>query len=242
MYRHLSRHPQAAFPRGKESHYWDGRAQPRADEWIRWLQPESRVSVDGRPVRTGEITPAYASLPVGVLQTIREHCPEIRLFITLRNPIERAWSAALMGLARCGMELAEASDGWFLDVFRSAGARLHGDQAACLQRWWSVFPREQLLVLFNEQLRTRPADVLASLARHLRIDESDFAGLSNEDLGARVTPGLWSAGSQSFVSAVSPPLRATLFEPLLAIHGKDIERLERCLGVELPQWYEPPTR
>lgn len=242
LYRHLSRHPQVAFPRGKESHYWDGRDHPSADEWIRWLEPESRISADGRPVRTGEITPAYATLPEGSLQAIRGRCPGIRLFVALRNPIERAWSAALMGLARCGMELSEASDGWFLDVFRSSDARRKGDQATCLERWWSVFPREQLLVLLNEDLHTRPADVLASLARHLRIEESDFARLSAEEIGTRVVPGLWSAGSQSFASTVSPPLRPTLFEALLAIHRKDIERLERCLGRDLSRWYEPPAR
>jgi arylsulfatase A-like enzyme len=35
----------------------------------------------------------------------------------------------------------------------------------CLERWWSAFPRDQLLVLFQDDISARPAAVLESLAR-----------------------------------------------------------------------------
>jgi hypothetical protein len=234
LYRQLSRHPQVAFPAGKETHFWDRGGSAGSDTWVRMLQPASRLSPDGRPVRTGEITPAYAILADRSIRAIHACCPELRLFIALRNPIERAWSAALMGLARCGMQVEEASDAWFLDFFRAASARRRGDYAGCLERWWSVFPRERLLVILNEDIAGRPAAVLASLAAHLGIDASDFASLPDEVLAKVITP---SIGVRE--SSPAPPLRPSLFAPLLELHADDIARVERALDRDFASWREP---
>jgi hypothetical protein len=237
LFRQLSRHPQVAFPRRKELHYWNACRAPNTEEWVRLLQPATRRTRDGRPVRTGEITPAYAILPEASIRAIGERCPEIRLFVSLRNPIERAWSAALMGLERCGMEVHEASDAWFLDHFRSAGSRQRGDYASCLERWWSVFPRHRLLLLFADDIATRPAAVLGSLAAHLAIDAADFAALPAEAVAEVVVPEL---GAGRAVSA-SAPLRPSLFGPLLELHAAGIERLERLVGRDLSAWRRAET-
>ena len=100
LFHQLSRHPQVAFPAGKEVHFWDRVAADQVARWIAMLQPPSRTDAAGRPVRTGEITPSYAALPPETIRAIREACPGIRLFITFRNPLERAWSAALMAMVR----------------------------------------------------------------------------------------------------------------------------------------------
>lgn len=235
LYRQLTRHPQVAFPAGKETHFWDRGGAAGCDRWVQKLQPVSRLSPDGRPVRTGEITPSYALLSEGAIRAIHARFPGLRLFIALRNPIERAWSAALMALTRCGMQVDEASDAWFLDFFRAASARRRGDYAGCLERWWSVFPREQLLVILNEDIAARPAAVLASLAAHLGIDPSDFASLPDEALAEVVTP---SIGVRE--SSPSPPLRPSLFVPLVELHADDIARVERALGRDFASWREPP--
>lgn len=232
LYHQLARHPQVAFPRGKEVHYWDAAERPTADEWVALLAPPSRHSRTGRPIKTGEITPAYATLPVAAIRAIHARCPGIRLFISLRNPAERAWSAALMGLARAQMLVHEASDQWFLDHFRSAASRARGDYVGCLDRWWSVFPREQLLVLFQDDIATRPATVLESLAAHLGVDATEFAALPEAAVHEVVVPGL----GDGVVSTAPPPLRPSLVKPLLDLYGPDIARLERLTGRDLSGW------
>jgi hypothetical protein len=232
LYHQLARHPQIAFPRGKEVHYWDTPNDRDADEWIRLLQPPTRRSRSGRPIKTGEITPAYAMLPPGKIAAIRRACPDIRLFISLRNPVERAWSAALMGLARAQMSEHEASDQWFLDHFHSAGSRSRGDYAGCLERWWSAFPREQLLVLFQDDIAARPADVLASLADHLVIDRADFAAVHPAEIATVIVPGLGA----DVIAAPPPPLRPSLLKPLSELYAADIDRLERLTGRSLDGW------
>jgi hypothetical protein len=234
LYHQLARHPQIAFPRGKEMHYWDAASAPNADEWAAMLEPPSRRSRSGRPIKTGEITPAYATLPVEKIKAIHRRCPGIRLFVSFRNPLERAWSAALMGLARAQMLVPEASDQWFLDHFRSAASRARGDYLGCLDRWWSVFPRDQLLVLFQDDIASRPSAVLDTLAAHLGIDATEFAALSESVIGEVVVPGL----GDGVVSAAPPPLRPTLLKPLLDLYGRDIAKLERLTGRDLSAWRE----
>ncbi len=232
IYHQLSRHPQVAFPRGKESHYWDAAGDRDADEWVRFLQPPSRRSRSGRPIRTGEITPAYATLPVDRIGAIHRRCPGIRLFISLRNPVERAWSAALMGLARSQMLVHEASDQWFLDHFRSTASRARGDYVGCLDRWCSVFPPEQLLILFQDDIAARPAEVLEDLAAHLGIDATEFSALPASDLAEVVVPHL---GAGAF-DTPPPPLRPTLLRPLLDLYADDIDTIERRTGRDLSAW------
>jgi hypothetical protein len=232
LYHQLARHPQIAFPRGKEVHYWDTTDDPDAEAWIRLLEPPTRRSRSGRPIKTGEITPAYAMLPPAKIAAIRHACPAIRLFISLRNPVERAWSAALMGLARAQMLEHEASDQWFLDHFRSEASRSRGDYVGCLERWWSAFPREQLLILFQDDIADRPANVLSSLADHLGIDGADFAAVPPAEIAEVVVPGLGA----DVIATPPPPLRPSLLKPLLALYAADIERLERVTGRSLDAW------
>jgi len=234
LYHQLARHPQVAFPRGKEVHYWDTAERPDADEWVRLLEPPSRRSRTGRPIKTGEITPAYATLPVESIRAIHDRCPEVRLFVSLRNPVERAWSAALMGLARAQMLVHEASDRWFLDHFHSAASRARGDYVGCLDRWQSVFPREQLLVLFQDDIAARPATVLEALAGHLGIDAAEFATLPDAAVQEVVVPGL----GDGVVSAAPPPLRPSLHGPLVDLYAADIAALERLTGRDLTAWRE----
>ena len=232
LYHQLARHPQVAFPRGKEVHYWDTPGNRTAEEWVRLLAPPSRASRTGRPIKTGEITPAYATLAVPTIRAIHARCPRLRLFVSLRNPLERAWSAALMGLARAQMLVHEASDRWFLDHFQSAASRARGDYVGCLNRWWSVFPREQLLVLFQDDIASRPAELLAALAAHLGIDATEFAGLSAGTISEVVVPAL----GDGVVSEAPPPLRPTLLGPLLDLYGGDIDTLERLTSRDLSAW------
>lgn len=237
LYHQLARHPQVAFPRGKEVHYWDACPAPSGDEWAALLEPPTRRSRTGRPIKTGEITPAYATLPVDRIREIGRRCPDIRLFISLRNPLNRAWSAALMGLARAQMLVHEASDQWFLDHFRSAASRSRGDYLGCLDHWWSVFPRDQLLVLFQDDIGARPSVVLDALAAHLDIDATEFAALPATAIGEVVVPGL----GDGVVSAQPPPLRPSLLRPLLDLYGRDIARLEALTGRDLVAWRQIGT-
>ncbi len=233
IYSQLSKHSAVTFPRGKETHYWNGLGEKSADEWVQLLKPPSQPACDQQRRIAGEITPAYALLSIEQIAAIRRRCPEIRIFMSLRNPVERAWSAALMALARAEMRYEEASDQWFIDHFHSAASLARGDYLTSLKRWWSLFPREQLLIIFHDDILSHPYEVLSSLATHVGIKAEEFAALPQPKGIEIVRPFL---GLDVVESYVNPPLRPSLHKPLRDIYAWQIVSLEDSLERDLSAW------
>ena len=236
LFHQLSKHPQIEFPAGKEFHFWN-RADPSlVDHWFSVLEPASRYTADGRPVRTGEITPAYSIIDVEAITSLQAKSPDIRLFIVLRNPMERAWSAAMMNLARVHLLSKDIPDQWFLDHLKAPASWKRGAYTSCIERWWSVFPREQLLILFYDDIKTSPSQVLTSLARHIRIDEAYFATLSSEELATVVVPDI-KADYEYKIQQGTPP-RPSLIPLLCELYAPEIESLSSLLGRNFSPWID----
>lgn len=179
----LALHPQIAFPAGKEVHFWSN--------------PEVRANIDDYKAlfpkhpgqKIGEITPAYAILPLEIIAQIYEHFPNAKLFYVVRDPIARAWSSALMFMKRADLRLDEASDQWFIDLFRSEGSMKRGDYEYCIKQWLQLYPENQLMVIHNEEIAETPRKVMISLAQHLEIEPSFFEELPDSTLNARIFSG-----------------------------------------------------
>ena len=236
LYHQLSRHPQVAFPAGKEIHFWDRAGARHVEQWLTLLEPPSRTDPAGRPIRSGEITPAYASLPEETIRAIHAACPDVRLFISFRNPLERAWSASLMALVRAQMLAEEVSDQWFVDHFRSAASRRAGDYSAILERWLAVFPEEQLLPLVRDDIEACPVGILEAMADHLSIDPAGFAGFSAAELAERVVPVL--TADQAFKAQQDLPPRESLVPVLKEMYAPEVARIAKLLGRDLKRWVE----
>lgn len=164
LHTQLARHPQVRFAPMKEVHFWDKEFK-RGYDWYASLFPEPSDEY-----RCGEITPAYAILPPSTIREIKDTYPNVKLFYILRDPIERAWSAALMALRNADMKIDEASDQWFIDHFQSHGSRMRTDYETSLRNWLSVFPPQQVLVLDYRHIITNPMGLMQQLAQHLDID------------------------------------------------------------------------
>lgn len=217
LYEQLALHPQIGFPGGKEVHYWDARRATLPEAWYRDLF----ATGDGRC--NGDITPAYATLELPVVQRIGALFPELRVLFLLRNPIERAWSSALMALGRAELELDEVSDQWFLDHFHSRGSLLRGDYARTLGIWHQVFAPEQVLVLFFEEMCAAPLALLGRVAGFLGLPPAQ------EWTPAAVAAPVF-AGSGA-------PLRPSLRAALLDLYRLRIAALEACLERDFGHWY-----
>lgn len=188
IYHWLSRHPDLAFPLGKEVHFWN---RPSLRDlswyWEHMRQSPQRVALH-RQARCGEITPAYALLTATRIRLIHSLFPKLRLFFIIRHPVERAWSAALMALKRAELEVEEASDQWFIDHFHSAGSLGRSNYLRTIETWLSVFPPEQFRVLYHDQLLDEPREVLRTLSEHLDVDPSFYARFSDSEMTERVAP------------------------------------------------------
>lgn len=217
LYEMLSRHPGIAFPAGKEVHFWDVHFD-RGLPWYDACFPDTPGRLNG------EITPAYATMPAERIAQICQAYPHLRLFYILRNPIQRAWSSALMALGRAEMSLDEASDQWFIDHFHSAGSLARGDYAGCLQNWRQYFAADRLLVLFHEQIRDDPSALLGACLDHLDLARDDFLDKINEHMRQRVFAGTGHV------------LRPSLLPMLREIYYPRIDRLALLLDRDLSHW------
>lgn len=179
----LSLHPNISFPAGKEVHFWNNPAVRDQVEPYKALFPTE----GGK--KNGEITPAYAILPVEIIAQIHSHFPAIPLFYSVRDPLERAWSSALMAMKRAELQFEEASDQWFLDHFYSEGSLSRGDYEACLKNWLSVYPAGQILLIRQEEIANQPRRVILTLAKHLGIDAGFFQTLPEATLQQKVFSG-----------------------------------------------------
>ncbi len=177
LYAQLARHPGIYMP-AKEVHFWDI-WHGRGLDWYTSLFPH-------RNKAQGEITPSYALLPERRIQEVHAMNSGIRLLFIRRTPKERAWSHALMELARQGREYQATPDKWFEKHFRSEASRRRGDYENCLARWRSVFPEEQLLVLECEDISRDPRALLMRVARHIGIDPDFFNAAPEEAIRERI--------------------------------------------------------
>lgn len=217
LYEQISHHPQLAFPLGKEAHFWDRSHDKSAiADYLSRFADVAAIA--------GEITPSYAALPSSVVQEIHACNPQLRLIYLIRNPIDRAWSSALMALQRAQMTIDEASDAWFSDHFHSAASLKRGDYQACLQTWRTIFPNEQLLILRFEQIITEPEFLLNRCFQHLGVAPVDPEQLRQQGCHEPVFTG---PGHR---------LRSTLKPVLWALYQERIRQLAQYLGMDLSAW------
>ena len=222
LYEALLVHPEVRFPAGKEVHFWDAQRERGVD----WYQSLFAATPAG--TKCGEITPAYSILGAEVVREIRRLNGSLRILYVIRNPIERAWSSALMELGSAETLPAETSDQWFVDHFRSDGSVQRGDYEACLRTWRAAFPRDQLLVLRYESLVADPMAFVQTCCRHIGVDAEFHARARPDILQRRVFVG------------TGEPLRASLLPTLHEIYRPRIAALAAYLGCDLAPWLERP--
>ncbi len=163
----LARHPQVTFPAGKEVHFWD----QYYDKGIGWYKD---LFKDGGTIN-GDITPAYAFIEIEKIKQLHDINPDGKIIYSVRNPIDRAWSAARMMLSRAEMTIEEASDQWFIDLFLSKGSRDRGDYVRAVDSWVGVFGEGQFLLVDFERIKTDPNGLLEECVAHIGADSGFFS-------------------------------------------------------------------
>jgi hypothetical protein len=178
LYDYLADYPDVALSRVKEVHFFD-------DEAVDWRRPDYgayHAHFDppaGRPC--GEATPIYLYWPTA-LERIRAYNPAMRLILTLRDPVARAWSHWRMERARgaerepfgwCvrqGRQRLFEGEPWGSHrEFSYVERGFYGEQ---LERLFGLFPREQALILRAEDLRRDAAATLAEVRRFLGLPQA----------------------------------------------------------------------
>jgi hypothetical protein len=126
----------------------------------------------------GEITPHYLDSPYAA-QNIRDEIPEARLIVSIRNPVERAFSLYQMNLRNKnhnrGVPFLEAAarDPWMQSAYFEG-----------LSRFYRLFPRERILLVLFDELSADPAGTVRRVFAFLGVGP-DF----EPDVSKVVNPG-----------------------------------------------------
>jgi hypothetical protein len=152
----------------KEGLLWDLRyyfGKP-GDGWYASLFEPGRGSV------VGEITPEYSILDRSAIAHVRELMPEAKIIFMMRNPIERAWSQAVMSFDRKTNDIASVEDARLYRSFDREGSQSRTDYLRTLEIWGSFYPPERIFIGFLEDVHFFPDLLLRRLYNFLEVEES----------------------------------------------------------------------
>jgi hypothetical protein len=226
LYDYLHRHPAISGPSWKEVSFFD-RHWARGQRWYRGHFPRGAA----QPV--GEASPSYLFHPLAP-ERVRSLVPDARLIALLRNPVDRAFShyqhevalgreplsfedalAAEEERTRGEVERMVADPRYFSHAWWNWTYRARGLYAEQLERWYAVFPREQLLVLATEELGAAPAETYARVLA--------FVGAPAHELDAY--PRVFSREYEQMAPATRAALAADYAKPnarLYELLGRDL--------------------
>lgn len=94
LYKNLIKHPQLYLPETKEIHYFDWYFYKSINWYCQYFKSAKKTQV------TGEINPCYSTLSEKKIKLIHKMNPKLKIILLLRNPIDRAWSQAVMNLVK----------------------------------------------------------------------------------------------------------------------------------------------
>lgn len=120
----------------------------------------------------GEITPSYSALDRDMVARVHALTPETKIIFMMRNPIERAWSQAVMRLTNKGYAVEETSEERFHRRFSRRASQLRTDYLRTLENWGSYFREEQIFVGFLEDASLHPEELLERVYGFLGVDPS----------------------------------------------------------------------
>jgi Sulfotransferase domain len=244
-----------------------------------WRRADYEALFDPAPPGTlkGESTPLYL-YDQAAMRRIHDTIPDVKLIVILRDPVERAhsnwthlWSAGLEPVSdfirACTEEDRRAAAGW-ASFWHYKGMGRYGEQ---LEDLFSLFPREQALVLRYRRLVDEPAQTLDQICAFLGVETGVLAEIPRQNVtshpestrahravslaqraatavGSRV-PGLTAATLngplERFLQRHSrerQPLSWEQRQELLPYFEPDIELLGRVLGEDFRDWVRPRER
>lgn len=239
LYEYLVNHPAVGRSIIEEVHYFDWN-YTRGMRWYRGHFPTSAKAAylklrSGSPAITGEATPYYIFHPLAP-QRIANDLPDVKLLVTLRDPVDRAYShyshERTMGLEPLSFDEALDQEELRLEgevekILKEPTYRGFNHQhfsyfsrglyAGQLEHLYSLFPRERVFVVTSDELAKDPASAYARAIAFLGLPPHTLAKFPKHSTGSYA------------------PMEQTARERLTARYAEPNQRLYRLLDVE-PFW------
>jgi hypothetical protein len=162
LHYYLSLHPEVSMSRPKELNFFiEERNWPRGLDWYRGhFDPEARVR--------GEASPNYSAYPQheGVPERMHSVLPDAKLIYMIRDPLERIAAHWVHNYAKRREKgsLAETL------THPNTSYLTRSMYAMQLERFLAFYPREQVLVFQQSELRHRRLETLRTIFEFIGVD------------------------------------------------------------------------
>jgi len=167
----LLKHPDVYMTPAKDLYYFDR----YYDRGPGWYAAQFEAAREEKIV--GEVCQDYLFHPEAAAR-IRDTLGPVRIMVSLRDPVERAWSSYLY------MRKHGIGPDTFAEALESRPELLeHGRYATSLDRFLELFPRELIHVALFDDLVDDPQHFLDGITEFLEIDRLPLA---EKDLEARL--------------------------------------------------------
>ncbi|HEX2188297.1 MAG TPA: sulfotransferase [Longimicrobiaceae bacterium] len=194
--------------------------EPRTTRWYYSLFPPELVG----DRKAGDFTPAYATLDErGVAYARRVLRPGCRVFLIVRNPIERAWSGLKMLYRWRGEELPLERVDALLREMDEPTHRLRGDYARTIRLWDDAFG-DDFRVFRYERLASAPVEFLREVGEFLDVE---------------IDVDLERLGRRSNSDPERKPMPDALRRKLVDAFRPQVEELDRYVPGVAEAWLRP---
>lgn len=249
----LGSHPDVFVPPGKEIHFFDR-------QWERGLGwyadqfagvREDQVCIDA--------TPTYM-LHQSILARIKETTPEAKMVVSLRDPVDRAYShywlnrelgvEPLTFAEALNKEEERAEAGW--DTFLRFSYMRSSQYLSQLRVLHDHFPKEQILVLILEEVRNDPVRALQEVYRYLGVDDdfvspylfqqvnvySRIRSITLREVGRPLPTRIRNAIAKVNTTRESyPQINSADRSQLVSALAPEVEELQDWLSKDLGRWW-----
>ncbi|MBD5781197.1 sulfotransferase domain-containing protein [Pelagicoccus sp. NFK12] len=187
----VKQHPDVFAPEVKEQHFFNLREN--YDRGIEWYRSKFEGRRNQKAV--GEFTPNYLWIcpnqqeidDIGVIPNIPEivhqHYPDLKLIVSLRNPVDRAVSAYYHFIRT--RKIPPTSK--ILEIGHTNGIITMGDYKEHLLRWLEYYPIERFhFIIYEEDIARNKSECLRRVFRFLEIDETFEPANQKSKVNARL--------------------------------------------------------
>ncbi len=164
----LLTHPQIGTPDGG-LHFFS----QEFDRGIEWYKDQLSIQGEKRVLLELSVSYAYPEYYQLAARRIHDSIPDARLFLTVRNPVERAFSDYRRAVSR--VEISPKLS--FREAIREFPNLLErGLYAKVIEEYMRFFPRDKIRVMFLEDLEADPRAYVGKLLEYLGVDTSIETG------------------------------------------------------------------
>lgn len=118
---------------------------------------------------SGEFTPDYIRMPLNIVEKLYYTYPNVKILLSLRDPVERSWSWARFRYDLGYLNLNAASPEQIIASEKNSELQ-YPEFYSHIDNWLSTFPREQIYIYHYDRIQSEPEKLLNDIGEFIGLN------------------------------------------------------------------------